>query len=67
MQKPVEKIIIPSGANVWPHELKAAQALAAIGLTVEFIRRSERERELSIQLHKSKAIKRILFVNRHGI
>jgi hypothetical protein len=124
MQKPEGKIIIPSGVNVWPHELKTAQALAAIGLTVEFIRKSEREREcsadafidgvkfemkaptssklsavqdnlkkaskqspnivfdsrrmkkvpdkaiereLSIQLHKSKAIKRILFVNRHGI
>lgn len=35
------KIIITSGANVWSHELKTAEALAAVGYTVEFIRRSE--------------------------
>jgi hypothetical protein len=47
MKKPKGKIIIPSGVNVWPHEIKTAQALAAVGHTVEFIRRSEREREHS--------------------
>jgi hypothetical protein len=47
MKKSEGKIIIPSGANVWPHEMKAAQALAAAGHTVEFIRKSEREREHS--------------------
>jgi len=31
------KIIIPNGANVWPHELQSAKALAAFGYTVEFI------------------------------
>lgn len=35
------QIIIQSGANVWPHEMKTAEALAAAGRTVEFIRRSE--------------------------
>ena len=38
------RIIIQSGANVWPHELKAAEALAAAGYTVELIRRSEEQR-----------------------
>lgn len=36
-----EKIIIAPGINVWPHELKTAEAFAAAGYTVEFIRRSE--------------------------
>ena len=31
-------IIIQSGVNVWPHELKTAQAFTAIGKDVEFIR-----------------------------
>lgn len=34
------KIIIQSGANVWPHELKTAEALAAAGYSVEFIPRN---------------------------
>ena len=34
------KIIIQAGANVWPHELKTAEALAAAGYSVEFISRS---------------------------
>jgi hypothetical protein len=116
-------IIVPGDVNVWQHEYQTALALARAGLTVEFIRKSnlEREtsadvfidnikwemkapkssklsaiednlkkalrqscyivfdsrrmkrlpdkaieRELSTQLHKSKAIQRILFVNRHG-
>lgn len=41
------KIIIQSGANVWPHELKTAEALAAAGYTVEFVRRSEEQRAQS--------------------
>jgi hypothetical protein len=41
------KIIIAPGLNVWPHELKTAEALAAAGLTVEFIRRSEAPRQTS--------------------
>lgn len=41
------KIVIQSGANVWPHELKTAEALAAAGCTVEFIRRSEEQRAQS--------------------
>jgi len=41
------KIIIPSGVNVWAHELKTAQALAAAGFVVKFIHRSEQKRETS--------------------
>ena len=40
-------IIIQSGVNVWPHELKTAQAFTAIGKDVEFIRRSEEQRVTS--------------------
>jgi len=47
MQKSEGKIIIPSGVNVWPHELRTAQTFAALGHTVEFIRKSTREREHS--------------------
>ena len=47
MQKSEGKIIIPSDINVWSHELKTAQTLAALGHTVEFIRKSNRERECS--------------------
>jgi hypothetical protein len=47
MGKSKGKIIIPSDANVWPHELKTAQALASLGHTVEFIRKSNRDRERS--------------------
>jgi hypothetical protein len=124
MENQEGKIVIPSGVNIWPHEFATAKALAAAGHTVEFIRKSARERErsadayidgvkfemkaptssklsavqdnlkkasrqspnivfdsrrmkrvpdkaiereLSTQLHKSRGIDRILFVNRHGI
>lgn len=40
-------IIIQPGANIWPHELKTAEALAAAGYTVEFVRRSEEQRVTS--------------------
>jgi hypothetical protein len=30
-------VIIPADLNVWDHELKSAQALAAAGYTVEFL------------------------------
>ena len=43
------QIIIQSGANVWPHEMKTAEALAAAGRTVEFIRRSEEQRTTSAE------------------
>lgn len=38
------RVIIGPGANVWPHELKTAEALAVAGFTVEFVRRSEQKR-----------------------
>lgn len=45
MKKPKGKIIIQSGANPWPHELKTAESLAAIGYVVEFIKKSEADHE----------------------
>lgn len=41
------KIIIAPGINLWEQEYETAQALAAAGLTVEFIRRSEEKRRTS--------------------
>ncbi len=41
MAEPTGRIIIEPGLNVWPHELKTAEALAAAGRTVEFIRKSD--------------------------
>ena len=35
------KVIIPAGTDVWPHELETAEALAAAGFEVEFVRRTE--------------------------
>ena len=43
MAKSKGKIIIEQGANVWPHELQTAEALAIYGYTVEFIRASKDE------------------------
>lgn len=45
MVNPKGKIIIEPGLNIWPHELKTAEALAAAGYTVEFIRKSDVEYE----------------------
>ena len=39
------KVVIPSGINVWPHELETAKALAGQGRVVEFIPRSEGQHE----------------------
>ena len=47
MSKQRGKIIIGPGVSVWPHELKTAEALAAAGYSVEFIRRSEEKRAKS--------------------
>lgn len=38
------KIIIPAGANIWPHELKTAKALASYGYKIEFKKKSEEYR-----------------------
>ena len=35
------KVTIPPGADVWPHELETARALASAGRDVEFLRRTE--------------------------
>ncbi|MCL2438782.1 MAG: hypothetical protein FWC99_06905 [Coriobacteriia bacterium] len=53
MKKQTGQIIIPSGVNVWAHELKTAQALADAGFTVEFIRKSEGDRERSADAYIS--------------
>lgn len=47
MKKNVGEIIIEPGANVWPHEMKTAEALGSAGYTVRFIRRSEEQRAKS--------------------
>ncbi|NHM16460.1 hypothetical protein GMI69_07300 [Eggerthellaceae bacterium zg-887] len=45
MTKRQGKIIIAPGLNVWPHELKTAEALAKAGYTVEFVKKSEKDFE----------------------
>lgn len=44
MKKREGKIVIEPGTSVWPHELKTAEALAMVGYTVQFVRRSEERR-----------------------
>ena len=44
---PIGKIIIPPDINIWPHEHQTARALAMSGYTVQFIRKSNKEREHS--------------------
>ncbi len=41
MIKPRGKIVIEPGTNVWEHELRTAEALAAAGYTVMFVKKSE--------------------------
>ncbi len=41
MPKSKGKIVINPGINVWPHELKTAEALLDAGKTVEFVKKSE--------------------------
>ena len=50
MVKSSGKIIIPSGVNIWPHELTTAKALAAAGYVVEFAERREGQYEKSADL-----------------
>ena len=45
MNKSKGKIIREPGLNVWPHEMRAAEALAAAGYTVEFVKKSENDYE----------------------
>ena len=44
------KIIIQPGTNVWPHELKTAEALAAAGHVVEFIAKSDNRYDKSADI-----------------
>ena len=50
MESKQGKIIIPSGVNVWPHELATVKALAAAGYVVEFVVRREGQYEKSADL-----------------
>ncbi len=50
MVKSSGKIIIPSGVNIWPHELATAKALATAGYVVEFAERREGQYEKSADL-----------------
>jgi hypothetical protein len=47
MQKRIGKIIKPADANIRPWEEATAQSLALVGYDVEFIRKSNRDRETS--------------------
>ncbi len=50
------KIIIEAGLNVWPHELQTAEALAAHGYTVEFVRKSEDDYQQSADAYLNKVL-----------
>lgn len=45
------KVIVPGGADTWPHELETAKALARAGHTVEFMPRAEGIRAKSADIH----------------
>ena len=47
MQKSRGNISVAPGANVWPHEMDTAKALADAGYSVEFVMRSEEQRAKS--------------------
>lgn len=46
----VGSISNPDGANVWPHEMRTAQALAAAGHDVMFVRKSDAPHERTADL-----------------
>lgn len=46
-KRKVGRVIIPGDVGIWPHEAATAKALATAGHVVEFIRKSERDRETS--------------------
>ena len=50
-KKLIGKVITPGDVNVWPHEDRTAKALAKAGYVVEFIRKSNRERETSADVY----------------
>lgn len=58
------KIIIRQDANVWPHELTIAKALARVGYQVEF--KLSDNTHLSTNRERLNGISRLLFVNKHG-
>ena len=47
MRKRIGKIICPGDVSLWPHEEATAKILALYGHDVEFIRKSNRDREHS--------------------
>ena len=50
----IGKIIKPGDANIWPHEEATANTLAMYGYNVEFIRKSNRDREHSADAYVDK-------------
>ncbi len=50
------KVIIAPGINIWPHELKTAEALATVGYVVEFVRRNEAEHQTSADVIMAGAV-----------
>ena len=51
MKKPIGRIIKPGDVSPWPHEEATAKVLALYGHNVEFIRKSNREREHSADVY----------------
>lgn len=45
MNRSVGKVLIQPGIDIWPHELKTAQALADAGHSVMFLKRREEKGE----------------------
>lgn len=56
MTKQKWKITIEPGANVWPHELKTAYALAEVGQDVDFIKKSEVDYQKTADTYVDKAL-----------
>ena len=50
----IGKIIKPGDANIWPHEEATANTLTMYGYNVEFIRKSNRDREHSADAYVNK-------------
>lgn len=47
MQKRIGKVVRPGDVSPWPHEEATAKVLALYGYDVEFVRKSNRDREHS--------------------
>ena len=53
MRKKIGKITKPGDVSPWPHEEATAKVLALYGYDVEFVRKSNRDREHSADAYVS--------------